>query len=86
MSILKQKAIDDVSGWLKSIIEFGLSIIMVLVMIDILFGISDDGTTVIIGNINAIVASFADKGVVGLIALFLFMLIYRKYLISLTNS
>ncbi len=46
---------------------------MVFVVIDILFG-----TTVIIGNINDIVASFADKGVVGLIALFLFMLIYRK--------
>ncbi len=68
-----KETIEDVSGWLKSIIEFGLSIIMVFVVIDILFG-----TTVIIGNINAIVASFADKGIVGLIALFLFMLIYRK--------
>ena len=68
-----KETIEDVSGWLKSIIEFGLSIIMVFVVIDILFG-----TTMIIGNINAIVASFADKGVVGLIALFLFMLIYRK--------
>ncbi len=68
-----KETIDDVSGWLKSIIEFGLSIIMVFVVIDILFG-----TTWIVGNINAIVASFADKGVVGLIALFLFMLIYRK--------
>jgi hypothetical protein len=69
-----KETIDDVSAWLKSIIEFGLAIIMVLVVIDILFG----STTWIIGNINAIVASFADKGVVGLIALFLFMLIYRK--------
>ena len=68
-----KETIDDVSGWLKSGIEFGLSIIMVLVVIDILFG-----SDFIVGNINAIVASFADKGVVGLIALFLFMLIYRK--------
>ncbi|MCH8837809.1 MAG: hypothetical protein IIA60_08415 [Candidatus Marinimicrobia bacterium] len=68
-----KETIDDVSGWLKSIIEFGLSIIMVFVVIDILFG-----SDWIVGNINAIVASFADKGVVGLIALFLFMLIYRK--------
>ncbi len=68
-----KETIDDVSGWLKSLIEFGLSIIMVLVVIDILFG-----SDWIVGNINAIVASFADKGVVGLIALFLFMLIYRK--------
>ncbi len=64
---------DSVSEWLKSIIEFGLSIILVFVVIDILFG-----SALIVGNINAIVASFADKGVVGLIALFLFMLIYRK--------
>lgn len=68
-----KETIDDLSGWLKSGIEFGLAIIMVLVVIDILFG-----TTWIIGNINDIVASFADKGVVGLIALFMFMLIYRK--------
>jgi len=68
-----KETLDDVSGWLKSIIEFGLGVIMVFVVIDILFG-----TTWIIGNINDIVASFADKGVVGLIALFLFMLIYRK--------
>ena len=68
-----KETIDDVSAWLKSIIEFGLSIIMVFVVIDILFG-----SSWIVGNINAIVASFADKGVVGLIALFLFMLIYRK--------
>ena len=69
-----KEMLESVSGWLKSIIEFGLGIIMVFVIIDILF----PGTTGIIGNIGSIVTSFADQGVVGLIALFLFMLIYKK--------
>ena len=69
-----KETIESVSGWLKSIIEFGLSIILVFVIIDILF----PGTTGIIGNIGSVVASFADQGIVGLIALFLFMLVYKK--------
>jgi len=32
----------------------------------------------ITANIGAVVAAFADEGVTGLIALFLFMLIYKK--------
>lgn len=66
--------IDKVSVWLKSIIEFGLGVIMLFVVIDILF----PGTTGIINNIETIVSAFADRGVVGLIALLLFMLVYRR--------
>jgi hypothetical protein len=69
-----KEMIESVSGWLGSIIEFGLGIIMVFVIIDILF----PGTTGIIGNIGSVVGAFADQGVAGLIALFLFMLIYKK--------
>ena len=66
--------IDTVSGWLKTIIELGLAVILVFVIIDILF----PGTTGIISNIELLVGSFADRGVVGLIALLLFLLIYKK--------
>ena len=66
--------IDSVSGWLKALIDLGIAVILVFVIIDILF----PGTTGIIDNIGIIVGSFADKGVVGLIALLLFMLIYKK--------
>ncbi|UCH63324.1 MAG: hypothetical protein JSU77_02390 [Fidelibacterota bacterium] len=66
--------IDSVSGWLRALIDFGLAVILVFVIIDILF----PGTTGIIGNIETIVGSFADKGVVGLIALLLFLLVYKK--------
>ncbi len=68
-----KETIESVSGWLKPVIEFGLGIIMVFVIIDILFG-----TSLITGNIGAVVEAFADEGVTGLIALFLFMLIYKK--------
>lgn len=62
------------TGWLKSLTEFGLTIIFAFVVLDILF----PGSTGIIGNINGLVNSFADGGVTGLIALLLFMMIYKK--------
>ena len=66
--------IATANGWLKSVTEFGLSIILAFVVLDILF----PGSTGIIGNINGIVSSFAGNGVTGLIALLIFLLIYRK--------
>lgn len=66
--------IDSVGGWLKTLIDLGLSVILVFVIIDILF----PGTTGILDNIRAVVGSFADNGVVGLIALLLFMVVYKK--------
>ncbi len=69
-----KNVIDSVSGWLKSLIDLGLAVILVFVLIDILF----PGTTGILDNIGTIVGAFADKGVGGLIALLLFMLVYKK--------
>jgi len=69
-----KNVLDSVSGWLKALVDFGLAVILVFVIIDILF----PGTTGIIGNIETIVGAFSDKGVVGLIALLLFMLVYKK--------
>ena len=66
--------LDSVTGWLKALIDLGLAVILVFVLIDILF----PGTTGILDNIGTIVGAFADKGVVGLIALLLFMLVYKK--------
>lgn len=66
--------IQDINGWLKVLAEFGLSLILVFVVIDILF----PGTTGIVNNLAQIVASFAKEGIVGLIALLLFLLIYRR--------
>ena len=67
--------IDSVGGWLKSLIDLGLAFILILVIINILF---PEGPIRIIDNIGAVVGSFAENGVVGLIALLLFMLVYKK--------
>lgn len=62
------------NGWLKSLTEFGLTIVLAFVVLDILF----PGSTGIISNISELVSSFAGNGVTGLIALLLFMMIYKK--------
>ncbi|MCH7573977.1 MAG: hypothetical protein IIA59_02530 [Candidatus Marinimicrobia bacterium] len=62
------------TGWLKSVTEFGLSVILALLILDILVA----GEIGLIDNINTIVSSFAGNGVTGLIALLIFLLIYKK--------
>ena len=69
-----KKSISEVQGWLTTLTEFGISIIFVAVVLDILC----PGSTGLITNINSIVSSFSGNGVTGLIALLLFMSIYRR--------
>ncbi|MCH8328651.1 MAG: hypothetical protein IID15_09050 [Candidatus Marinimicrobia bacterium] len=66
-SVLKSAA-----GWLKSIVEFGLALIVVLLVVDIIFG----QTTGIVDNVSALVTSFTGNGIVGLITLLFFLSIY----------
>jgi len=74
MAISFKDTIQAINGWLKVIIEFGLSLLLVFVIIDILF----PNTTGVIKNLSEAVGSFAENGIVGLIALLLFLLIYRR--------
>ncbi len=67
-------ALATTNGWLKSLTEFGLTIILAFVVLDILF----PGSTGIVSNINGIVSSFAGNGVTGLLALLIFLMIYKK--------
>jgi hypothetical protein len=69
-----KELIENVTGWLRALINLGLAVIMAFVLIDILF----PGTTGVVNNIEEIVGSFSDRGVVGLIALLIFLLIYRR--------
>ena len=64
--------LKSASGWLKSIVEFGLSLIVVLLVVDIIFG----QTTGIVDNVSALVTSFTGNGIVGLITLLFFLSIY----------
>lgn len=74
MTISFKDTIQAINGWLKVLSEFGLSLLLVFVIIDILF----PGTTGVIKNLADMVGSFAKDGVVGLIALLIFLLIYRR--------
>lgn len=63
-----------INEWLKVLTEFGLSLLLAFVIIDILF----PGTTGVIENIGEIVGGFAKEGAVGLIALLIFLLVYKR--------
>jgi hypothetical protein len=62
------------SGWLKDIFEFGIALILLFIVIDILF----PGTTGVVNNVGEIVSSFASEGIVGLIALLFFLIVYKR--------
>lgn len=66
-SVLKSAA-----GYAKSVVEFGLSLIVVLLVVDIIFG----QTTGIVDNVSALVTAFTGNGIVGLITLLFFLSIY----------
>ena len=64
----------NVQEWLMTLTELGFALILVLVVIDILF----PGVTGIAKNLSDIVGSFASEGAVGLVALLIFLLIYKR--------
>ena len=61
------------TDWLKDIFTFGLALILVFLMIDLMSGESGG-----VQNIGSAIANFADEGLIGLIALLVFLFIYRK--------
>lgn len=73
MAIFKD-TIQAINGWLKTLTDLGLSLLLAFVIIDILF----PGTTGVVKNIGEIVGGFAKEGVVGLIALLIFLMVYRR--------
>ena len=58
----------------KSFTDFGLTLILALVVVDILF----PGGGYVIGNIEAVVGQFNDGGLAGLIALLLFLILFKR--------
>jgi len=64
----------SINGWVKDIIEIGLSLALVFLVVDLLFG----PVTKIVQNLSVLINSFVGQGVVGLIALIIFLAIYKK--------
>ena len=69
-----QGTISTVSGLLRSITDFGLRVIVALLVVDVLF----PGTTNMVRNVSGIVGQFGNGGVAGLIAVLLFLLLYKN--------
>ncbi len=64
---------NTVGGWLKALVNLGLALALVFLIIDVLFG----QTIGIVDNVAALINTFVDNGVVGLIALLFFLAIYQ---------
>lgn len=66
--------LSSITGWARDIVDFGLALVLVFLIVDLLFGT----TTGIVGNVSALIRSFTDNGLVGLITLVVFVAIYSK--------
>ena len=66
--------IDTVSGYVRQLTDFGLMVIVALLVVDVLFPASSP----ISENIGTLVGQFGDNGLAGLIAILLFLLLYKN--------
>lgn len=69
-----RETLQSISSWITDLVEIGLSIALIFLVIDLLFG-SPIG---IVGNLCGLINNFVSQGVVGLIALIIFLAIYKK--------
>ena len=67
-------SIGTITGWLHTFTELGLALILMLVIVDVLF----PGSTTLVKNIGVIVGEFSKEGLTGLIALLLFLLLFKS--------
>ena len=65
---------NNVIGYTKAATELLLSLAVVALVVDILFG----DITGIVDNVAALIDAFVGNGVVGLIALLFFLAIYKN--------
>ena len=66
--------IPKVNDMLSTIVDFGVTLILLLVVIDVLF----PNTTGVVSNISIIVSEFSREGLAGLIALLLFLMVFNR--------
>ena len=73
MATLKE-TFGNITSWLVDIVEIGLSLALVFLVVDLLFGPQIN----IVANLSDLIRSFTSEGVVGLIAFIIFLGIYRR--------
>ena len=69
-----KEAMSSLNGWLRDGIEIGMGLILTFVVIDVLF----PNTTGVVNNIGVIVGQFSKEGLSGLIALLLFLILFKN--------
>lgn len=67
-------AMSNVTDWLRAATELGLALILVFVIIDVLF----PGVTGVVANLGVIVGQFSKEGLAGLVALLLFLILFKN--------
>jgi hypothetical protein len=67
-------SIATIGGLASSVTDFGIKVIVALVVVDILFPESTNITE----NIGEMIGQFGDNGLAGLIALLLFLMLYKR--------
>lgn len=68
-----KETLMTITLWLRHVTELGFALILTLVVVDILF----PGSTGVVNNIGVIVGQFSKEGLAGLIALLLFLLLFK---------
>ena len=63
-----------VTDWVRTATDLGLALILAFVVIDVLF----PGTTGVVKNLGVIVGQFSKEGLAGLIALLMFLLLFKN--------
>lgn len=69
-----KEAMTKINGWLRDGTEIGMALILTFVVIDVLF----PNTTGVVNNIGVIVGQFSKEGLSGLIALLLFLILFKN--------
>lgn len=69
-----KESISTVTDIIQTATQFGMTLILALVMIDVLF----PGSITMVSNIGAIIGQFSKEGLSGLIALLLFLILFKN--------
>ena len=67
-------SMSNITDWLRGATELGLALILAFVVVDVLF----PGTTGVVTNMGLIVGQFSKEGLAGLIALLLFLILFKN--------
>ncbi len=70
-----EELFSTISGWLRAFVELLFGLALVLLVVDVLFGIEQID---IIGAVADFVESFTSQGVIGLIVFIIILAVFKK--------